>query len=450
MKPSQRLYKTRSSGQGMATLAVVMILFFVVAMVAAYTNRNLVFEQRTAANSYRSAQALAAADAGVDWTVAMLNGGIIDSNCQGGAGATNDFRSRYLNLLPSGAFQLSTWASAAGPVQTPRPSCTMTDTGWICGCPSSGDTSLPAPSTAEAPVVFSVKMSAWDAVGVPGAIQLTVKGCTSALTGDVSAANLNSTLACHMRQPTESADVDGQARMGTVLGLVSALPVAPVAAVTAGADIVLSGGTTMRASNTDSATGEVLHAGGAIQKASATTSFSGPAGSSTSGLEQQGDSALSSAASSGSGENLFQSLFGMMRSDYQNQPAALRLTCASACTASADLIPALASSPTRIIWVNGDLNIDQATAIGSANLPAMVVVNGDVTISQGAAFTGVIYSHGSINWSNSAASVSGAVVARNNFNANSDVNLAYDAKVVRRLQQSYGSFVRVPGSWSVL
>ena len=38
---------------GLAALTVVMILFFVMAMVAAYTNRNLIFEQRIATNSYR-------------------------------------------------------------------------------------------------------------------------------------------------------------------------------------------------------------------------------------------------------------------------------------------------------------------------------------------------------------------------------------------------------------
>lgn len=440
----------RAHERGIATLAVVMILFFVLAMVAAYTNRNLIFEQRTAANSYRSAQALAAADAGVDWTIAMLNGGIIDGNCQSGAAATNDFRTRYLNLLPGGAFEISAWPAASGATQTPRPSCTMTDTGWICGCPSTGDTALPGPSSAEAPVVFAVGMKTWPSVGVSGAIQLLVKGCTSALTGDVTAANVNTPSACHMRLPEESADVDGQARMSTVLGLVSALPVAPVATVTAGGDIVLTSGTTLRASNPDPSTGEVLHAGGTIQKVGVTATIMGPAGSSGTGLEQDADNTLHTAATSGSGENLFQSLFGMMRADYRNQPAALRLECAGGCTASAHLVPALTSNPTRVIWVNGNLNIDQASAIGSTNLPAMVVVNGDVTISQGAAFTGVIYSHGDINWSNSAASVFGAVIARNNFNANTDVNVAYDRQVIRRLQQAYGSFVRVPGSWSVL
>ena len=61
--------------RGMAALTVVMVLFFVMALVAAYTNRNLVFEQRISANSYKATRALEAADAGVEWTIGLLNAG---------------------------------------------------------------------------------------------------------------------------------------------------------------------------------------------------------------------------------------------------------------------------------------------------------------------------------------------------------------------------------------
>jgi len=67
------------------------------ALVAAYTNRNMIFEQRISANSYRAERALDAADAAVDWTLAMLNGGRIDTSCQASIDpAKTDFRRRYL------------------------------------------------------------------------------------------------------------------------------------------------------------------------------------------------------------------------------------------------------------------------------------------------------------------------------------------------------------------
>ncbi|MFY7949505.1 MAG: pilus assembly PilX family protein, partial [Gemmatimonas sp.] len=59
--------------QGAATLVVVMVLFFIISMVAAYTSRNMIFEQRTGANLYRASQSFEAAEAGMNWALMMLN-----------------------------------------------------------------------------------------------------------------------------------------------------------------------------------------------------------------------------------------------------------------------------------------------------------------------------------------------------------------------------------------
>ena len=132
---SPRLRFKRAPNHGVATLTVVMVLFFVMAMVAAYTNRNLIFEQRTSANSFRSAQALTAAEAGVDWALAMLNGGTIGEDCAVVPGGNTDFRSRYLNLADDGSFTTSVWPSPLGGNVTPTPSCVMSEEGWNCSCP---------------------------------------------------------------------------------------------------------------------------------------------------------------------------------------------------------------------------------------------------------------------------------------------------------------------------
>ena len=72
-----------SAAHGMAALTVVMVLFFVMAMVAAYTNRSLIFEQRISANNYRATSAMNASEAGIEWGIAMINGGRVDDNCLG-------------------------------------------------------------------------------------------------------------------------------------------------------------------------------------------------------------------------------------------------------------------------------------------------------------------------------------------------------------------------------
>ena len=60
---------------GAAALIVVMVLFFIASMVAAYASRNMIFEQRTGTNLFRATQALEAAEAGMDWAITMLNQG---------------------------------------------------------------------------------------------------------------------------------------------------------------------------------------------------------------------------------------------------------------------------------------------------------------------------------------------------------------------------------------
>lgn len=430
--------------RGVATLTVVMILFFIMAMVAAYTNRNLIFEQRTSANNYHSVQALAATEAGIDWAVAMFNGGAIDDSCVGAAG-NDDFRSRYLGLNFDGSFILPGEASG----QIPAPSCVMTDAGWSCSCPSGPLATLVAVS-ADAPLVFRVqfvkaaaKYGPYSAAAYPGVISLRVRGCTGALSG--SGGNVNDARACHISVP--AAQVDGQANVRVALGLVSALPVPPVATLTAGKNITLAAGSSLYASNGDPNTGIVLHAGGVIDKAAAVTEFKGPAGTGSSSMELQGVSTLSGYAND---TNIFfQSLFGMMPEDYKQQPATLVVNCGGTCTGSGQLTAARASNPTRVIWINGNLDIDQASPFGSDSQPIMVVVTGTVTISQAATIKGVIFSMDNMSWSAAGGVVNGALLTQKNFNATGTGTLIYDSEIVRRIHQSYGSFVRVPGSWHI-
>ncbi|HRZ62470.1 MAG TPA: PilX N-terminal domain-containing pilus assembly protein, partial [Rubrivivax sp.] len=57
MKPAAA-FRPTAAARGAAALVVVMVLFFIMSLVAAYASRNLIFEQRTSANNYRSTQAL--------------------------------------------------------------------------------------------------------------------------------------------------------------------------------------------------------------------------------------------------------------------------------------------------------------------------------------------------------------------------------------------------------
>lgn len=432
----------RQRQKGLATLTVVMVLFFVMAMVAAYTNRNLIFEQRTSANSFHSAQALAAAEAGVDWAIAMLNGKAVDTDCLGASGNT-DFRSRYLSLTDTGTFGVTEWVVGAAK-KAPTPSCVMTDAGWTCSCPNGPTVSLPVVS-GDAPVVFRVQLAEKPegASGAyPGVVPLRVRGCTSVLNGQVNAANVNSNSSCHVANALPQ--VDGLASVSVALGLVSALPVPPVAPLTMAGTINQTAGL-LRASNPDPNTGAALHAGGTI--GSANVELVGAPGSAA-GLQLDGDSQMNTLAATP--DAFFQAFFGMLPADYRQQPAAIQAPCTGTCS-SADLASIVAANPSRIIWINGDVTLDQAGPLGSATRPVILVVMGNVTFSSNVTFYGAIYSTGDVSWNASAAggAVIGAVVGLGNYSGASDATFVYDSEVLRRLRQSYGSFVRVPGSWTI-
>lgn len=98
MRPTRTPYVGRRQ-RGVTTLIIVSVLFFILALVAAYTNRNMIFEQRTAGNQFRSTLAFEAVEAGVEWTLSMLNNGRIDDDClSSGDAAQLSFRQRYLNM----------------------------------------------------------------------------------------------------------------------------------------------------------------------------------------------------------------------------------------------------------------------------------------------------------------------------------------------------------------
>ena len=117
-----------SRQRGAATLIVVMILFFVMSLVAAYTNRSLIFEQRTSANQYRSTQSLEIADAGMEWAISQLNYSRIDSACAKSASTSDtSFRQRYLNINAVTG-KITPVANPAGGDLTAL--CVWTNTAW--------------------------------------------------------------------------------------------------------------------------------------------------------------------------------------------------------------------------------------------------------------------------------------------------------------------------------
>ncbi|HEY0856045.1 MAG TPA: PilX N-terminal domain-containing pilus assembly protein, partial [Albitalea sp.] len=164
------------SQRGAAALIVTLVLFFVMTMIAAYANRNHVFEQRASANQYRAAQAFEAAEAGADWAFAQLNRAQrVDARCEPDASAAASFRERHLAVdAATGLLVPTTWDDAGAPAPL-QAVCVSHGSGWDCSCPSDGEPALAAPAAAGPSPAFMVR---FEATPRPGVVRLLATGCT--------------------------------------------------------------------------------------------------------------------------------------------------------------------------------------------------------------------------------------------------------------------------------
>jgi hypothetical protein len=422
-----RRFPVRPSAQrGAGSLIVVMVLFFVISLVAAYASRNMIFEQKTSANQYRSTQAFEVAEAGIEWGLAMLNSGRIDDNCSPSA-TGETFRTRYLSFTPgAGTVTRKVWLSGA--VQVPfSVLCVRTATGWSCNCPSTGAPSVTAPAgTAPAPA-FRLTFLAGGTGNRPGAVLLRALSCTR-LDDNCLADN-------QITQPG-----DAVASITTLIALKGAITAPPAAALTAGGAITLTGG---NITNTEPlVNGMTVDALGAFSPGPTLTTVPG---SPSSQSITAPDAALPAAA-----DLMFASVFGISRATYQQQPSTIVLTCPAQC-ATADLATLAANNPGRMLWLLGDADLSSAVSIGSATSPVVMVVNGNLTASAAATVFGLVYvvpNTGTTTWTTSGSvAVQGAVVSEAAVAGTATPSITYDLGVLTSLRQKSGSFVRVPGGW---
>ena len=95
--------------------------------------------------------------------------------------------------------------------------------------------------------------------------------------------------------------------------------------------------------------------------------------------------------------------------------------------------------------VEGAVSWGGNTSLGTASAPAIVVVDGDVSVSGGPTFVGVLVIRGSLSVSGSMV-VRGAVLASGPVSANGTLNVIYDPQVTA-LARRLGRHGVVPGSW---
>ena len=434
-----------SQTHGVATLTVVMVLFFVMALVAAYTNRNLIFEQRISLGNFRSARAAEAAEASVNWALSLLNGGRVNSQCLASVNPLDtDFRQMFsavpgpTQYAPAGSYDFPPGHNS---INERVWGCVIADGVAGCACPT---TSVPNPTIAR-PLdnkgsAFHVTMYLPETGGSPMAGTLGLLGFACGSLGD---GNNDCSRSVGLGGKPQA---DGVSGVSQVVGLLRALPLAPQATLTVGGAVNAAAGTLLVA-NADNTSGYTMLSGQAYTPGTGDM-FRLPAGSAGEG-RQDGITALSELAGQAN-DGWFRKLFAMDPTNYGLQPAAQVIDCTAGCTATR-LNPVLLGFPRNPIILNGPVNIDSAVVpMGSATNPVMLVINGTLTITANATITGFIHAN-SVAWNAAAATLSGAMMTPGNFTigAGGVARMSFDKPVIDLIKYRYGSFVRVPGSWNV-
>jgi Tfp pilus assembly protein PilX len=414
--------------RGVASLIVVMVLFFVLSLVAAYTSRNLIFEQRTSANQYRSTQAAEAAEAGLEWALALLNSGRVDESCLPTADlAATSFRDRYLAIDGgTGNVTRRTWINGAAVTEL-WPTCVRDGEAWRCSCPAAAAPSLDAPTGAGVFPAFRIRFI--DATPLQrGVIRIESTGCT----------RLDD--AC-LVFPARAAAGDAGTTVSSLIALQSGLAVPPVAALTARTTIDVSGAG-IRAINQDPTTGIAARAGGSTVNGVLAT---GAPGTPDDLSLVRDDDALQAPLDA---NRLFAAVFGMWPTTYQAQPAAVVLACPIGGCAAATVRNAATANPGRVLWAQGDVVFDSAGDIGSVAAPVALVATGNITFTEPTVTVfGLLYSR-TLDWATAGGgTVRGAAVAEGAVSGSATTTFVYDPALLNTLNLQTGSFVRVPGSW---
>lgn len=427
-----------SRQRGAATLVVVMVLFFIISMVAAYTGRNMIFEQRTGTNLYRATQSLEAAEAGMEWALMLLNTGRIDDACVASADPTDtSFRERYVTADPASGI-LTVRTQTDGSELTPTCVFDRATNRWDCSCPVDGDPVLSAPAGNEIAPAFRVRMRALNASPArPGLLRLDVVGCTrldDACLGLGGASLVN----------------EGRTVVGSVAMLSGRAVVMPRAALTARGAVSAA---SLSVSNVRVADGGItVHASGTIDPGLSLTTLSGNA---LSGSTIPGDSVLDvpELAPFNAGQRFFASMFMLTPERWVQLPAVFTLNCGLGGCSAAELRDAIAANPGRPLWINGSVSIDSSGDIGTATAPVLLVIdNGGLDFS-----TPSVTLHGLVlmrptdpvtGWVTSGSGrIHGAVVVDGAVTGTGTLSIEYNGEVLAALRATVGNFSRVPGSW---
>lgn len=426
--------------RGAASLALLLLLLAGGVLVAAWSQRVLHTEWQALAQQTRQARADAAAEAGLAWAQALLNlEGPISDDClpAGGAGAGPTPGAtpaqRWLGE-PDDAGRFHPGRGRAAP---PEARCaSQAGGGWRCHCPSPEATPAgAAPGTAaplappdpeaEPPAAFVVQ---WLPGRHPASVDVSAIGCSEAL------------------PPCAAADGDhraaAQARRRLTLARLPALLRPPAAALTLRGRLATVA--PLGVHNPDAATaGLAVLAGGPV-KAPALRIGTAP-GAPPAAAVVADDEALAAQPA----DALFTMHFGLPPRAWAQLPGVISGNCGTDCAAWLQQHAAGEGAAVRVA-LPGPLVLEGPLALGRPQRPLLLVVDGDLRLRGPVQLHGLLQAR-HLQWDGLGPGeggwVRGAVLLGGDLGGDGAPDLVLDPRVLQRLRQASGSWLRVPGSW---
>jgi Tfp pilus assembly protein PilX len=414
--------------RGAATLVVVMMLFLVMALLAAYANRSLLFEQRVSGNFFRASASLEASEAGVEWTLAQLNGTAVDAACKPVSNGGRRFADRYLTIDTDDRRITSTSSDATGIVDCARD---VASDAWICRCPDASVAHTPRTAIVggEQSPSFGIVIRGGARGGI---LKLEVTGCTTSALDD-----------CRGQAVNLSKEQISRSLLQATIGLVSAVRSPPASPLVVRGNVV-STGAGLGLHNTDARSSGMLAALGGNWTGMIDGRLESVPGTSVGQTVVQADSTLQGTSDA---EAVFKMFMGASSTKYQEHPSLRQLSCDGDC---AETIDTAYKAGQRILWVDGTLSVGSNKVLGSINDPLLIVASGKVTLDGPFQFNGMLVALSDVDWTNAGSApsvVNGIVLVGGTLTTSGRMDIVYQQAVADQLRNRMGSYVRVPGGW---
>ncbi len=410
MNSVHKSLNTLKTQHGISTLLMSTVLIFVVSMISVYAAQVSVMEQKISSNHYRAKQAFEAAQSGLEIALSQL-----------------DFRA------------LSTVITAA------NPSLDHTELTAAVGAVVGNKSTLKATSTSPTIGHYRLQLARIYGVNNNNILQFTAYGYPDDVTPSTNNSNANQTITLQLKKSKY-------------------VNYAPQATLVALGEVNLTGNDV----DLTNITGDpmaVVWSSGAVSKSSGTTILvnNGTEVDSQNGLYVS-DADLQAideiADINGRSEKMFQNFFAQSKGQLKNR--ATVVDCKSGCTHS-DL-----AGLSGIVWVDAQttaatydadgnvitpasyntLAISNSITLGSVTEPAVLIVNGNITINNPSAnINGIIYTTRDFNNGTNSGSITGSLISEGNINIGGNFNITYNNDMLTNGLEDLAMYTRLPGSW---